>query len=70
MQGNSLSSITLCLLQDVQLKITGHVSGKIYFFKGAGSKNDVNEEDVEYFMSLRSGGCCGSTPSPIFEIAR
>ena len=70
LSGNSKQSITLCFLRTEKLTITGKSSGKVYFFDGAGSKNDVNVEDVEYFMSLVVGGCCGSLPSHYFEIVR
>jgi len=52
------------------LTIVGRSSGKVYFFDGAGSKQNVNDEDSKYFLSLVMGGCCGSSPSPYFEVVR
>lgn len=66
LSGNS-KSIKLVSLRDARIKIVGRSSGKVYFFDGAGSSDDVDVEDAEYFLSLRGGGCCGSEPSPYFE---
>lgn len=70
--GNSVQSgmTKLCLLRDEKLTITGHTSGKIYYFNGAGSIVEVQDEDVDYFLGLRVGGCCGSPASPHFEVVR
>ena len=67
----SLSTKRVRLRVDANWKIRGRSSGRDYLFKGAGSVQDVDERDVEYFLSLRQGkGCCGSTTgNTVFELA-
>lgn len=59
------------LLVDANYRATGKFSGRGYLFQGAGSVNDVEQIDVEWFLSLRRAkGCCGGGGgNPIFELA-
>jgi hypothetical protein len=63
--------VRLVLLKAVTLKATGKITGNEYNFNGAGSQVDVDEKDVEHFLSRVARSCCsGNTFSPYFEIVR
>lgn len=71
-QRNSLfnNTVRLVLLMDINLNITGRSSGKVYSFSGAGTIQNIDKEDVDFFLDLKQGGCCGSVANPYFEIVR
>jgi len=63
--------VRLVLLKAVTLKAIGKITGNEYTFSGAGSQVDVDEKDVEHFLSRVARSCCsGNTFSPYFEIVR
>lgn len=63
----------LVSLIDAKLTVLGRYSGRKYLFDRAGSIIDVNQEDVEWMLSLRQGErqCCGgsATGNKMFELA-
>jgi|32_taG_2_1085360.scaffolds.fasta_scaffold142281_2 hypothetical protein len=66
----SSETVQLVLQRNLKLKYKGPVSGKEYFFSGAGAIVDVDEEDADIMLQKRGGTCCegsGSTaPQPYF----
>lgn len=67
---DSQQSVRIISLQDVNLKITGPISGKVYWFPKAGAVQDVDKDDAVEFLKRRSNPCCGSTPHPYFDLER
>lgn len=66
------SVVGLTLLKDLQLTIMGKVTGRKYFFPGAGSTiYDIDEQDANIMMrKYGSRSCCtGVAASPYFELA-
>ena len=67
--------VRLVLQKDLKLNVTGAVTGKVYSFNGAGSKQDVDKKDAEELLKRRRNtNCCPGSgvrvSSPYFEIAR
>lgn len=61
--------VAVVLLQDVNLKINGSVTGNLYAFSGAGSIVDVDEKDLPALLAKRGGSpCCSDHPSVYFDI--
>jgi hypothetical protein len=64
--------VKLSLLLDVNLYISGNVTGREYHFSGAGASVDVDKRDVEDFLQKRQGAkqCCGSGEigNQVFEL--
>ena len=68
-------TVRLKLIKDVRLEIIGKVTGKVYYFGGAGSELDVDKDDAEIMMKKQSGAWCDGCPSssgpqPYFELVR
>ena len=63
-------TVSVTLLKDVRLKYFGKITGKEYFFNGAGSILSVEREDAELMRDVgKRAGCCGSNiSSPYFQI--
>jgi len=65
--------VSVRLLIDSNVKVTGKYSGRNYLFSGAGSVQDVDQIDVEWLLERRQGGrqCCGggATGNVVFELA-
>ena len=62
-------SVTIVLLQDVLLKITGSVTGNLYIFPGAGSIVSVDERDLPRLLAKKGGApCCADRPSTYFQV--
>jgi hypothetical protein len=51
-------TVRLVLQRNLRLKITGPISGKDYFFAGAGAIVDVNKEDADIMIEKHGGLCC------------
>jgi len=71
LQINLPKAITLpiVLLQNVNLKITGAVSGNLYEFYGAGYVVEVDERDIPAFLAKTTGRpCCSDKASPYFRL--
>ena len=49
------------------VKVAGR-SGERYVFDGSGTEVKVNALDVYELLAKRRGGCCGTVPSPMFEL--
>jgi len=66
----SSETVQLVLQRNLKLKYKGPVTGKDYFFSGAGAIVDVDKEDADIMLEKRGGTCCegsGSTaPQPYF----
>jgi hypothetical protein len=68
------SVTTLVLMKDIgTLNVIGSVTGKTYTWHGAGSKVDVDDEDVEEILKRKNTNmtnCCdGSTSQqPYFKV--
>ncbi len=66
----SSETVQLVLQRNLKLKYKGPVTGKEYFFSGAGAIVDVDKEDANVMLEKRGGTCCegsGSTaPQPYF----
>ena len=64
------NDLPVMLQIDCNLKIRGSVSGKDYFFPGAGSVVDVDERDVPKMLEKALGRpCCSPTPTKYFVLA-
>jgi hypothetical protein len=66
-------TIPLELLEDIHLKITGKVTGKLYEFYRGGAILNVNKKDAEIMLTKVSGQCdCPGNKgsNPYFRIAR
>jgi hypothetical protein len=63
-------TIRLVLLRNTNLKIRGSVTGKEYFFRGAGSEVDVDERDAPKMLERkRNNSCCsGMLGQPYFGL--
>ena len=66
-----LETVRLVLQKDVVLTYTGKITGNVYVFNRAGSQLDVDKRDAE-IMLMRKGSpsCCGSQPTPYFDVVR
>jgi len=64
-------TVRIILLKDVKLNYVGKITGNLYVFNGCGSELDVNKKDAE-IMLMRKGSpsCCGSQPTPYFDVVR
>lgn len=62
---------TVVLMVNANYKITGKYSGQAYFFNGAGSRQEVDETDVDWIVSLSRGNVCcgGGTRGTLFALA-
>lgn len=62
---------TVVLMVNTNYKITGKYSGQVYFFNGAGSRQEVDETDVDWILSLSRGNVCcgGGTRGKLFALA-
>lgn len=63
--------VSVILLQEMILKITGVHTGREYVFRGSGSIiEDVNKEDAEEMVSRfpTIPSCCGSYSAPYLQI--
>lgn len=60
----------LVLLRNAHYKIYGSVTGKEYFFHGAGYSLDIDERDVPALLAMRRNSCnCSGMPGqPYFEL--
>ena len=66
-----IKTVRLVLQKALNLKVFGSVTGKEYFFPGAGSVLDVDERDVSELLQKganRRSCCGGSPPSPYFSV--
>lgn len=63
-----LEDVLLTNLHPARLTVAGPVTGKRYFFNGAGAKVKVDRQDVDGLLSKRRGGCCGGDRVPYFEL--
>jgi len=64
-------TVRLVLQKRKKVKTKGSVSGKEYFFDGAGSDVEVDERDVPELLAKGAGrkNCCGGAqPTPYFQI--
>lgn len=62
---------TLRLTKDVNLKFTGPITGDEYYFQGAGSTLEVNEDDANKMLMIRKPkSCCNPNIGgyPLFEL--
>ena len=57
-QPRQSETVRLVLQRDLKLKIIGSVSGKEYFFSGAGAVVPVDKEDVDIMLEKHGGLCC------------
>jgi len=62
--------VSVVLLRNKIVKVTGKVTERIYLFNGAGSIiDDVDIRDAELLVNLPlPPSCCGSFPTPQFQI--
>lgn len=59
----------LVLLQPLNLKINGPVTGTEYMFPGAGSIVEVDARDAEIMILKRQkSSCCGNEPGYYFQL--
>lgn len=63
-------TVRIVLLRNANFVIYGSVSGRKYFFPGAGSSVDVLEEDAQGLLEMRRNSCnCSGMPGlPYFEL--
>lgn len=62
--------ITVRLLRDLKVKVIGDVTGREYFFNGAGSIQSIDKLDIDSInrKNRRKQSCCsGAYASPYFE---
>lgn len=65
--------VLLTLLRDLRLRVLGPVTGKEYFFDGAGFSVYMDERDAnELVKKVSAKSCCSgeNTRTPYFEIVR
>ena len=69
-QVKKLPDVPICLMVDVKFKATNTPSGREYVFNGAGSVQNVDSKDAEWFLSKRQNkGCCGGGGGqPVFNL--
>lgn len=65
-----VETIRLVLLRNTVLKIRGKVTGKDYYFSGAGSVLEVDKKDAPSMLGMRRNACnCSGMPGlPYFEM--
>jgi len=56
-------TVQLVLQRNLKLNYKGPVTGKKYFFSGAGAIVDVDKEDAEIMLEKRGGACCEGSGS-------
>ena len=65
-------TVRLVLLRDLKLNYTGHVTGKLYVFNGAGAELPIDKEDADIMLKKHGGICCegsgSNKPHPYFGI--
>ena len=64
--------VKIILLQPVNMKYTGTVTGQRYLWNGAGSVTEVDKEDVEELLKKKTRPCLtcsgSNVETPYFEL--